>query len=66
MNFLNQKKIVLASKSPRRKMLLEQLGLDLQIYPSHIDESEVKLMNPEAYVKELALLKAENKAHANL
>ncbi|MFI7968222.1 Maf family protein, partial [Acinetobacter baumannii] len=31
--------IVLASSSPRRKELLQQLGLDFEIYSPDIDES---------------------------
>jgi septum formation protein len=40
-------RIILASSSPRRKELLQQLGLDFEIYSPDIDESvrEVKLLN---------------------
>ena len=31
--------VILASASPRRKELLEQLGLQFVIIPAHIDES---------------------------
>ncbi len=52
------KKFVLASASPRRKELLEQLGLRFDILVSNADESCVKNDSPELYVQELALLKA--------
>lgn len=52
--------IVLASKSPRRKMLLEQLGLDFTIEPSGIDETNVELDNPVNLVKRLSYLKADD------
>ncbi len=60
MNTINTKKIILASKSPRRKELLEQIGMDIEIYPSNIDEKRISIKNPVEYVKKLARLKAEN------
>jgi len=32
--------VVLASKSPRRLMLLQSAGLAVEVYPSHVDESQ--------------------------
>ncbi len=58
MNPINTKKIILASKSPRRKQLLEQIGLDIEICPSNVDENKISINNPIEYVKELARLKA--------
>ena len=58
-------KIVLASRSPRRANLLEQIGLEFQIRPSHVDESETVHASPETRVKQLALAKAKAVA-ANL
>lgn len=55
-------KLVLASKSPRRKMLLEQLGLQFDIIPSDVDEKGIMEENPEGFVKRLAELKAESVA----
>ena len=53
------KKFVLASKSPRRRELLENIKLDFEIMESSTDESVVdKTLSPELYVRELALLKA--------
>ena len=62
MKLIDTKKIVLASKSPRRKNLLEQLGLAIKIAPSNTDEDSISIKNPEKYVKELSLLKANNTA----
>ncbi|WP_018126781.1 nucleoside triphosphate pyrophosphatase [Balneola vulgaris] len=50
-------RIILASQSPRRKVLLEQLGLPFEIHPSGIEElitSDV----PETIVADLASQKA--------
>ena len=51
--------LILASKSPRRKYLLEQAGLSFSVIPSSFDESTVSLSSPEAYVKVLAEKKAD-------
>ena len=51
-------KLILASKSPRRKDLLEQAGLKFSIIPSDFDESTVTLSDPESYVEILAKSKA--------
>ncbi len=50
--------IILASKSPRRKYLLEQAGLKFSVIPSSFDESTVALSLPETYVRDLARAKA--------
>ncbi len=54
------KKIILASGSPRRKEILNNIGLKFEVAVSNADESSV---NPDSipvgvYVQELALLKA--------
>ena len=51
-------RLILASKSPRRKYLLEQAGLTFSIIPSDFDESSVTMLNPDFYVKMLAEAKA--------
>jgi septum formation protein len=51
-------KIILASSSPRRKELLEGLGLTFHIHPSHVDESVPVTTPPAEVVKILALRKA--------
>ena len=52
--------IILASASPRRKMLLEQLGLNFSINPSEIDESIVEIKDPQQLVQRLSYLKASS------
>ncbi len=60
MKLIGTKKIILASKSPRRRELLEQLGLSIKIVPSNTDEAGISIKNPGKYVKELSFLKAKN------
>jgi len=55
------KKIILASASPRRKELLEQIGLEFEIITSDQEEHYQNTI-PEEIVKELALMKAEHVA----
>lgn len=52
--------IILASKSPRRRYLLEQAGLSFSVVPSDIDETRVPISSPETYVRILSELKADN------
>jgi septum formation protein len=49
--------LVLASGSPRRKELLEQLGLEFQVCAAHIDESVKEGESPLDYVARLATQK---------
>ena len=51
---------ILASKSPRRHYLLTQAGLEFQVIPSTIDESEFPLSTPKTYVQVLATAKARD------
>ena len=51
--------IILASSSPRRRELLQQLGLDFEIYSPDIDESVLAEESVEQYVERLACTKAE-------
>lgn len=51
--------IILASASPRRKMLLEQIGINPQVIPSSIEEKITKI-KPEEVVAELSSAKAED------
>ncbi|MEE8540125.1 MAG: Maf family protein [Desulfobacterales bacterium] len=55
--------LILASKSPRRRYLLNQAGLSFAVIPSHFDESSVSLSSPSTYVKALAEGKAEDISH---
>lgn len=52
--------LILASASPRRKELLEHIGLQFKICVPDVDETQVERKNipAELYVQELALLKA--------
>ena len=50
--------LILASKSPRRKDLLEQAGLVFQVIPSHIDEGQIDGSTPVDLVLSLAKAKA--------
>jgi len=59
MKFLNNTPLILASASPRRKDLLEKSGISLEIFPADIDETAVSCKDPEKYVQNLALQKAE-------
>ena len=51
--------LVLASASPRRRALLEQLGIPLRIDPAHLDENVRPGEPAEQYVLRLAREKAE-------
>lgn len=50
--------IILASKSPRRRCLLEQAGLTFSVVPSHFDESSIPVAEPSEFVVKLAEAKA--------
>ena len=49
-------KFILASKSPRRREILSELGLEFEIITADTDES-CDLTDPRAFVEELALRK---------
>ncbi len=55
-------KIILASESPRRKKLLEQLGLGFDVIPSNSDEESIRENEPSTLVKKLAATKASSVA----
>jgi len=50
--------LILASASPRRAELLQQIGLDFQVQPADIDETPASSETPEHYVERLAREKA--------
>jgi septum formation protein len=54
----SMKSLILASQSPRRRELLEQVGLRFTVHPSTIEEQVEEEMTPEALVQELARQKA--------
>ncbi len=49
---------ILASASPRRKILLKKAGYRFKIVPSHVSENHSNHLKPAALVKMLALKKA--------
>ena len=49
--------LILASRSPRRKLLLSQAGIKYRTIPSHIDETS-SYKRPDLVVRELAYKKA--------
>ena len=56
-------KFILASASPRRREILETIGLEFDILVSSADESRVdRTIPPELLVQELAMLKASESA----
>lgn len=54
--------ITLASSSPRRKALLEEIGLKFDIFPADIDEDIKEGESPEEHTLRLAVKKAETVA----
>ncbi|MCX6147999.1 MAG: Maf family protein [Candidatus Kapabacteria bacterium] len=55
------RRLVLASGSPRRKKLLEDIGFEFEVITSNVDEGQVsEMLEPSQYVMELALLKAKD------
>lgn len=57
------KKVILASASPRRRELLNQVGIDPVIMPSHVEEV-IASTEPDQVVMELSVQKAEDVAAA--
>ena len=56
------KKIILASASPRRKQLLEQIGLKFEVDPSDYDEKIEPGLGPRELAKKISRGKAETVA----
>jgi septum formation protein len=50
--------LYLASKSPRRKYLLQQLGVKFEVVDTNIDETPAPGEAPEDYVRRIAVAKA--------
>lgn len=57
--------LILASQSPRRRELLEQLGVTFHCCPADIDETPFQQENPNDYVLRLAIEKAQAVANTN-
>ncbi len=62
-NKTQQGRLILASKSPRRKYLLSQAGLKFDVMPSQFDERSIPLEDPRDYVCILSRSKALDIAH---
>lgn len=58
-NHSDQTTIYLASRSPRRAELLEQIGIEFIVLPSDIDETPLLNEQSDAYVLRLAAEKAQ-------
>ena len=57
-----KRKIILASRSPRRKNILKQIGLEFEVRESKYEEDLNAIADPVELVKFLALKKAEDVA----
>ncbi|MFH2013250.1 MAG: Maf family protein [Pseudomonadota bacterium] len=55
---ITKKKLILASSSPRRKELLEQVGFQFEVIPNKVDENMKNGENPVDHVLRLAEEKA--------
>ena len=60
---MKQTKIILASSSPRRKEIADQMGLEYEIIPSNYEEDMTLRLEPKDLVKTLALGKAKEVAN---
>lgn len=58
----SEKRLALASSSPRRKQLLEEIGLKFDIFPADIDEDIKEGESPEEHTLRLAEKKAKTVA----
>src|SRR5947209_9696835 len=56
---MNDRPIVLASGSPRRRQLLEMLRIPFRVIPPDVDEHVLPGEKPDAYVTRLSRAKAE-------
>jgi nucleoside triphosphate pyrophosphatase len=57
---MSRETLILASASPRRRQLLEMLGLPIRVVPSHIPEVRRPVETPVDYVERLAREKAHS------
>lgn len=57
---MNNARIILASASPRRRFLLQQIGLKFEVYPADIGETLSPDADPAAAVESLSLEKARH------
>lgn len=54
-----KKQLILASSSPRRKKILEDMKVKFEVIPSNIDENIIEKKNAIKYVQEIAKMKAD-------
>ena len=59
-------RLILASGSPRRRQLLEKLGLEIEVRPVSLDESRRPGESPDQLVARLARQKAQTAAQSEL
>ncbi len=59
------RRLILASRSPRRNELLKQMGFDFEVIPSRVTENFVQTESPEEHVIRLAEAKARDVARKN-
>ena len=64
MKHLNKYPIILASSSPRRKQLLEQIDLEFEVIPSEIHEDFSLNLPPSDFVEYYAQEKAKGIANS--
>ena len=57
---MNLPQLYLASSSPRRRELLAQLGISVEVVSQNVPENRLNGESPESYVKRLALEKARS------
>ena len=62
MNRIADLRVILASQSPRRRQLLDLVGIGHEVRPADVDESLVAGELPELYAERLAREKAESVA----
>ncbi|MCX7624971.1 MAG: Maf family protein [Candidatus Sumerlaeaceae bacterium] len=55
--------IVLVSASPRRRAILEKLGLPLVVAPAHVDEDAIPYSSPRELALKAAYAKIQARAH---
>ncbi|NCO11947.1 MAG: septum formation protein Maf [Candidatus Pacebacteria bacterium] len=53
------KKIILASQSPQRKLLMDSIGIDFEVMPANIDEKTVVENNQKIRAQKIAKAKAD-------
>lgn len=62
-NMVTIPEFILASASPARQKLLENIGINPIIFPSNFDESRITISEPQKLVETLAKRKAETVAN---